>query len=59
MISGSIPLEQRYLVMTSAAARVSPGGLGDGACTNACKKEICALRSASIAWRRSRASIVK
>ena len=37
--------------MTSAAARVSPGGLGDGAWVNAWRKEMCSSRSASMALR--------
>jgi hypothetical protein len=31
MISGVMPWERRYLVITSAAKRVSPGGFGEGA----------------------------
>lgn len=44
-------------MMIFAAVRVSPGGLGDGACTKAWRKEMCAARSASITRRRSVAFI--
>jgi hypothetical protein len=44
--------------MTSAAARVSPGGFGDDACTNAWRKEMCEGLSDSMTCKSSDAFMI-
>ena len=50
IVSVQMPYEWRYLFITSAAAVVSPGGLGDGARVKACRKDMCFSLSVRRAW---------